>query len=401
MSNASEATETAHEPLSPFEDRYLGVKRLRCEIGVPLRHQHGLGHNRWHPDVRPAVEIGAGEEVILEALEPFDGQIHDNGSFEEMRTFNTDSLHPLTGPVYVDGAEPGDLLDVEILGVEPLSGVAFSHIFPGTPGILGQLFPEGSRSTWYARGGVAESPQLPGIRIPAQPHPGTIGVAPSRALMERWAERERPLQDGGDVWAPTAEGIVLPGVEEAEWPTAARTQAPRENGGNMDINRLGTGARVWFPVFVRGGLLSLGDHHLSAGDGECSWNAMEMDGRTWLRIGVIKDGIAKHGVKTPIVQGAPVGWHPSPDRYLGFTGFCFDDREQAFQDATFSMREAMLRAVDYLMTLGYSGEQCYTILSVAPIQVHVSCIVTLPNPSVTLYLPIDIFDRDVLPSAAR
>jgi formamidase len=389
-----------HPPLSRFSDRYLDVPRLRCEVGVPLADQPGLGHNRWHPDIPAAIEIGPGEEVILEAPGYDDYQIHDTGDMDELRRVDLTRMHPLAGPVHVSGARPGDLLEVEILGVEPLSGIAFSNILPGTPGLLGELFPEGYRSTWHARGAVAESPQLPGIRIPAQPHPGTIGVAPSHELMERWFEREQPLFASGKAFAPDPRNALLHGLGSEQAATAARTQPPRENGGNLDINKLGPGAKVYFPVFVGGALLSLGDHHLSAGDGECSFNAMEMDGVTWLRANVIEDGIRRYAVKTPLVRPAPLEARFGADRYLGFTGFSFSDTEQAYQDASLAAREAMLRAVDYLMTLGYSGEQAYTILSVAPVEFHISCIVTLPNVSVTLYVPIDIFDRDVLPRAS-
>ena len=386
-----------HPPLSRFSNRYLDVPRLCCEVGVPLADQAGLGHNRWHPDIPPAIEIPPGGEVILEAPAYDDYQIHDNGDMAELGAVDLTRMHPLTGPVHVSGARPGDLLEVEILGVEPLSGIAFSNILPGTPGLLGELFPDGYRSTWHARGSIAESPDLPGIRIPAQPHPGTIGVAPSHALMERWHQREQPLFASGKAFAPDARNALLHGLGPDAAATAARTQPPRENGGNMDINKLGPGAKVYFPVFVEGGLLSLGDHHLSAGDGECSFNAMEMDGVTWLRANVIEDGVRRYRVQTPLVRPAPLEARFGADRYIGFTGFSFNEREQAYQDASFAAREAMLRAVDYLMALGYSGEQAYTILSVAPVQFHISCIVTLPNVSVTLYLPIDIFDRDVLP----
>jgi formamidase len=385
------------EPLSRFGDRYLDVPRISCEIGVPLAHQPHIGHNRWHPDVPAAIEVGVGDEVILESPAYDDYQIHDNGSMEELKALDLSRMHPLTGPVYVDGVSPGDLLEVEVLGVEPLSGIAFSNILPGTPGILGDLFPDGYRTTWQARGSVAESPDLPGIRIPAQPHPGTMGVAPSHELMAKWAAREADLIARGEAFAPDARNALLHGLGAEQCAEAARTQPPRENGGNMDINKLGPGAKVYFPVFVQGGLVSLGDHHLSAGDGECSWNAMEMDGTSWLRFGVIKDGVARHRVKTPLVRPSPLEARFGADRYLGFTGFGFSETEQGSQDSTLALREAMLRAVDYLMTLGYDGGQAYTILSVAPIQIHISCIVTPPNPSVTLYLPIDIFDRDILP----
>jgi formamidase len=130
-------------------------------------------------------------------------------------------MHPLAGPVRVDGARPGDLLEVEILGVEPLSGIAFSNILPGTPGLLGELFPDGYRSTWHARGAIAESPDLPGIRIPAQPHPGTIGVAPSHELMQRWFEREQPLFESGRAFAPDARNALLGGLGRGSHPAAA------------------------------------------------------------------------------------------------------------------------------------------------------------------------------------
>jgi formamidase len=126
---------------------------------------------------------------------------------------------------------------------------------------------------------------------------------------------------------------------------------------------------------------------------------MEMDGVTWLRANVIGDGVRRHAVKTPLVRPSPLEARFGAERYIGFTGFSFSEAEQAYQDASFAAREAMLRAVDYLTTLGYTGEQAYMILSVAPVQFHISCIVTLPNVSVTLYLPVDIFDRDVLPAS--
>jgi formamidase len=378
-----------------LRDRFLGLPRILCEPGVALNEQAHIGHNRWHPEIKPKLYIKPGEEVVLEAIDPFDGQITHHGDCDELCRLDTSHCHPLTGPVYVDGAEPGDLLDVEILGVEPLSGRAFSNIFPDLPGGLGDRFPRGFRTTWYARGSIAESPQLPGIRIPIQPHPGTIGVAPSYELLESWEAREREIRASGMVWEHSLRNAIIDGVPDPLRSMPARTQPPRENGGNMDINKLGAGSRVYFPVFVRGGLLSLGDHHLSAGDGECSYNAMEMDGRSWLRINVVKDGVRKYNVKTPIVRPGPLGWTPSRERFLGFTGFSFSATEQGFQDVTLASKEALLRAVDYLCARGYSAEQAYTIISVAPTEYRISCVVTPPNVSVTLYVPLDVFDRDI------
>jgi formamidase len=85
------------------------------------------------------------------------------------------------------------------------------------------------------------------------------------------------------------------------------------------------------------------------------------------------------------------------NRYISFTGFCFRGDDQAFNDSTMAAREAILQAVDYLTGFGYSGEQAYTILSVAPIELRISGIVDVPNCCVTLYLPVDIFDKDIMP----
>ena len=164
-------------------DRYLDVPRLRCEVGVPLGDQPGLGHNRWHPDIPPAIEIGPGEEVILES------------------------------PAYDD------------------YHVARARL------------PSRSHRTCRASGS-------PRSRTRAR-----SASRPRHELMQRWFEREQPLFESGRAFAPDARNALLHGLGPDQAAVAARTQPPRENGGNMDINKLGPGAKVYFPVFVDGALL--------------------------------------------------------------------------------------------------------------------------------------------------
>jgi formamidase len=171
---------------------------------------------------------------------------------------------------------------------------------------------------------------------------------------------------------------------------AARTIPPRENGGNMDIKNLSNGSRIFFPVYVKGGLLSLGDCHYAEGDGEVTWNAIEMDGAVRIRVNLIKDGVRKYGIISPVF--IPGRHEPRFTEYLTFTGFSFRDDEQHYMDTTFAVRDAVLKAVDYLMRFGYTAPQAYTILSVAPIELRVSEIVDIPNACVTLYIPMEIFD---------
>lgn len=387
--------------VSRFDDRNLGVARVRCEVGKPLQAQSHLGHNRWHPDIPPVVELEPGAEVILESPGYDDYQLQDNDDVRDIETMDLSRVHPLTGPVAVKGAEAGDLLVVDLLELSPLSGVGYSCIIPGIGGILKDVFPNAFKSVWYLRGNVfAESRHIPGVKIPALPHPGVIGVAPSHQMLQLWNRREATLAQQEKAYPPYAETAALRGVDPSQHASmaaeAARTVPPRENGGNVDIKNLSSGSKIYFPVFVPGALLSVGDLHFAEGDGEATWNAIEMDGETWLKVDLIKGGVRQYNIQTPVFQPGPL--EPRfGNRYLSFTGFCFRGEEQAFNDCTMAAREAMLRAIDYLTRFGYSGEQAYTILSVAPIELRISGIVDVPNCCVTLYLPVDIFDQDILP----
>jgi formamidase len=384
--------------VSRFEDRDMGARRFACNVGTPLAQQSALGHNRWHPDIPALVEVEAGDEVILESPGYDDYQLHDSDDVHDVETIDLSRVHPLAGPVHVAGAGPGDLLVVDLLELAPLSGIGYSCVIPEIGGILKEVFPKAFKSVWDIRGDTyAESRHVPGVRLPALPHPGVIGVAPSHELLELWNEREAPLVAKGKAYGPHSETAVLRDVRDASIAAeAARTVPPRENGGNVDIKDLSSGSRVLFPVFTPGALLSVGDLHFCEGDGEATWNAVEMDGATWLKVDVIKGGAKEYGIRTPVFQPGPL--EPRfGNRYLTFTGFCFRGREQAYVDCTMAAREAMLQAVEYLTKFGYDGYQAYTILSVAPIELRISGIVDVPNACVTLYIPYDIFDKDVLP----
>ena len=400
------ASDFSGSGVSRFDNRDMGTPRIKCQVGQRLAEQPDIGHNRWHPDIPPLIEIGPGQEVILESPGYDDYQLQDNDNTDDVSTMDLTRVHPLVGPVFVRGAEAGDLLVVDLLELSPLSGVGYSCVIPEIGGILRDVYPAAYKSVWYMRGNVyAESRHIPGVRIPALPHPGVIGVAPSHEMLRQWNEREAPLVPDDRAYPPHAETALFRGVDQTTHPAkyasmaaeAARTVPPRENGGNVDIKNLSSGARVYFPVFVPGALLSVGDLHFAEGDGEATWNAIEMDGVTWLRVNLIKGGARKYNVRTPIFQPGPI--EPQfGNRYLTFTGFPFRNSQQAFNDSTMAAREAMLQAIDYLMKFGYSGEQAYTLLSVAPIELRISGITDVPNACVTLYLPLDIFDQGILPS---
>ena len=144
-------------------------------------------------------------------------------------------IHPLTGPVAVKGAEPGDLLEVEFVDIQP-QPYAFSVIFPGF-GFLRDVFADPFMVHWSIADGYATSEQIPGVRVPGASFMGVSGVAPSHAQLEAWTQREAELAErGGVALPPDAAGAVpISGVGATH---GIRTLPPRENGGNFDVKQL-------------------------------------------------------------------------------------------------------------------------------------------------------------------
>ena len=91
----------------------MATQEIRFDRSKTLLEEPNTGHNRWHPDIPPVVRCEPGDEVILETRDAFDGQMGPSAGLDVVAAPNLDVVHPLTGPVYVEGAEPGDLLEVE------------------------------------------------------------------------------------------------------------------------------------------------------------------------------------------------------------------------------------------------------------------------------------------------
>ena len=202
-------------------------------------------------------------------------------------------------------------------------------------------------------------------------------------------------------FAPTAHMGRLKGeARDKAAGTGARTVPPREHGGNMDIKDLSRGSKIYFPVYVPGAGLSMGDLHFSQGDGEITFcGAIEMAGWLHLKVGLIKDGMSKYGIKSPIFKPSPV--KPNYTDFLIFDGISVDEHgQQHYLDVGVAYRQACLAAIEYLKKFGYSGEQAYSILGTAPVQGHISGVVDVPNACATLWIPTEIFDFDINPGAA-
>ncbi|MFF8953388.1 formamidase [Streptomyces sp. NPDC014940] len=377
-------------------------------------------HNRWHPDIPPVATVRPGTEFRLECREWFDGTVHNDDSANDIRDLDLSMVHPLSGPIAVEGAQPGDLLVVDILDIGPVpqetgpvagQGWGYTGIFAKANGggFLTEHFPDAYKAVWDFHGQIATSRHLPGVRFTGITHPGIIGTAPSHDLLGKWNAREAELiaTDPHRVpplaLPPDSQRAILGTLEgdafERAAREAARTAPPRENGGNQDIKNLTRGARIFMPVYVEGGKLSAGDLHFSQGDGEITFcGAIEMGGYLDLGVDLIKGGMQTYGVTTnPVFY--PGNVEPRYSEFLTFVGISVDENgRQHYLDSHVAYRRACLNAIEYLTKFGYSPEQAYLLLGAAPVEGRFSGVVDIPNSCATLYLPTAIFDFDIRPS---
>ncbi|WP_016905917.1 formamidase [Streptomyces xiaopingdaonensis] len=379
-------------------------------------------HNRWHPDIPPVASVRPGSEFRLECREWFDGTIGNNDSAHDVRDADLSMVHPLSGPVAVTGAQPGDLLVVDILDLGPVpqqagpvagQGWGYTGVFARTNGggFLTDHFPDAHKAVWDFHGQTATSRHLPGVGFTGITHPGLIGTAPSHQLLDQWNAREAALiSTAPDAVPPLAlpplehnalMGSLTGNAAREAARTGARTAPPRENGGNQDIKNLTRGARVFLPVFVEGGLLSAGDLHFSQGDGEITFcGGIEMGGFLDLHVDLIKDGMNAYGIEhNPVFM--PGRTEPRYSEFLTFTGVSVDESgNQHYLDSQLAYKRACLNAITYLTRFGYTPEQAYLLLGAAPVEGRFSGVVDIPNSCATLYLPTAIFDFDVRPSSS-
>ena len=361
-----------------------------------MRDQAVPGHNRWHPDIPAAVTIKPGTDIRIECKEWTDGQIGNNDSANDVRDVDLSHAHMLSGPIAVEGAQPGDLLVVDILDLGPVpqtvgencgEGWGYSGIFAkiNGGGFLTDYFPDAYKAIWDFQGQQCSSRHVPGVKYTGITHPGLFGTAPSADLLARWNKREQalidtnpdrvpplalpPLQD--NILGGTAQGDLLERIARE----GARTVPPREHGGNHDIKN-----------FTRG-------------DGEINFcGAIEMGGFIDFHVDLIKGGMETYGIKNNPVF-IPGRVQPQYSEFLTFIGISVDHRDDTnlYLDATQAYRNACLNAIEYLKKWGYTGEQAYLILGTSPIEGRIGGVVDIPNAACSVFLPTEIFDVDIRP----
>ncbi len=289
-------------------------------------------HDKFSRLIEPVVRVPSGSVIEAFTHECTGGQLNINSTVEDAAKVDWDRIHTLTGPVYVEGAEPGDVLAVRLIELEPADW-GWMEIHPEFGFLVGE-FNEPVLQTFKLDKEKNEVEFAKGIRIPLKPFAGVMGVAPDTDEM-------------------------------------LNTIPPRANGGNLDDPNLVAGTTVYFPVFVKGALFSIGDTHAVQGHGEVSGTAIESPMRIVYEIRVIKGGrsIAEPQYET--------------DEYYATTGFATTIDEAA--------KKATRYMIDYLVeTKRLSREQAYMLASLAG-DLKIAETVDMPHMLVTMHMPTSIF----------
>lgn len=300
-------------------------------------------HGEWNNQLEPVTTVSAGDVVQLECRDSWDGHVDETTTVSDLpvvASARTGGI-PLTGPIAVEGALPGSVLEIEILDVTH-DDWGWTVFRPGADefGLLYDEFEEWGFHYWSLDDGVGHF--VDGIEIPLDPFPGTIGVAPA--------------QSGSHSTTP-----------------------PRDVGGNLDTKHLVAGTTLYLPIEVEGGLLSIGDGHAAQGDGEVCGGAIE----TPISID------ARLNVRSDIVLSQP--------QYRMPRGTA--SRENAPTFATMGicndLMEASRKAISYMIThlheqRGLSRDKAYILASVI-VDLKINEIVDKPNWAVSAHLPEDVF----------
>jgi acetamidase/formamidase len=271
-------------------------------------------HSRWDRALEPRLRVASGDTVHLECVDSSGAQVHPSMTLAEYLKIDRDKIHALTGPIFVQGAEPGDVLQVDVLDVAH-KGWAWTSVVNGL-GFMKQRFAEPYFFVWKLEGAVSKS--LPPAVVRLRPFCGVMGVAPA---------------------------------EDGEF----RTRPPGVFGGNMDVRELCTGAKLYLPVLNRGALFSAGDAHAAQGDGEVCINGMECPADVTLRFQVHKGrALAGPMVETP----------PRKQNYEAEAGEWIVVESSA--DAVAAARAATSRMIDLLADRwGFPAIHAYLLCSMA------------------------------------
>jgi formamidase len=365
--------------------------------------------NRYHPAIPTVARANPGARIVFHTRDALDADLTLDSNADDLAAVDLNLVHPMTGPVYIEGAERGDVLAVTLLDIEP-DQYGYTVIVPGF-GFLRDIYTEPHLVNWRLSRTHAESDQMPGVRVPYEAFMGSVGVLPGSSEVDTWLARESALGAAGGIALPPEPTGALPtavcGPDGSNKDKCLRTIPPRENGGNMDVQQMQVGTTLLLPCFIDGCGLFVGDVHYAQGDGEVSGTAIEMGGVvsvvTEVRKGlgsVITGPEVEGGAQIKAIEpsqfyqtiGLPIksaGEVPAPHAYLESQKIA--DLENLSEDLTLAARNALIKMIAYIeREYGLTSEQAYILASVA-VDLRVGQVVDVPNYVVTAVLNEDVF----------
>jgi acetamidase/formamidase len=291
-------------------------------------------HSRWNRHLAPRLTISPGDTVHLECHDASGAQVRPGMTLAEYLLIDRDRIHALTGPIQIEGAEPGDVLEVAVLEVAH-RGWGWSSVIAGL-GFLKDRFRQPHLFHWKLDGAASRS--LAPAVVPLRPFCGVMGVAPA---------------------------------EDGEF----RTRPPGIFGGNMDVRDLSSGATLYLPVFNRGALFSAGDAHAAQGDGEVCINGIECPADVTLRLRLHKG----RPLAAPFVESPAASESVWPEGAWVVV--------ESATDAIAAARTATSRMVDLLVARwGFTDIEAYILSSVA-MHLRLSQVVNEPMFTVSALIP--------------
>jgi acetamidase/formamidase len=295
-----------------------------------------LIHHDWDHGHEPVLTVSSGDVVHIDQLMAGHGQVHEGSTAADV-VWDFDTIYNLAGPIYVEGASPGDTLQVDVLSLTA-GDWGWTGVIAGL-GLLPDDFPDSLLKIWDLRDRTS-TPLTDRVRVPIVPFIGTMGVA---------------LDD---------EGSFSP------FP-------PNKGGGNMDNRHLVEGSSLWLPIWCDGALFSTGDAHASQGDGEVCVSAIECDMQASLRL-----TLQKRSIDAPAFR-VPASAQPAPRDYYGTMGIDPDLYEGA--------RKAVRSMIAWLVDEhGLTPEDAYFLTSVAG-DLHIHEVVDVGVWNVGMTMPLDLF----------
>ena len=366
--------------------------------------------NRYHPEIAPVATAAPGDFIVFETRDALDSDLTLDSNADDVAALDLSGVHPMTGPVRIEGAERGDLLAVTVVDIEP-DQFGYTVIVPGF-GFLRDEFTEPYFVGWRQTRTHARSDDMPGIAVPYEAFTGSIGTMPGPEEIEAWLEREANLAAVGGIALPPepngAHPAAICGPQGSHADECLRTIPPRENGGNMDVQQMQVGTTILIPCFVEGCNLFIGDVHYAQGDGEVSGTAIETGALVTVTTELRKGEGAT--VTSPQVEGGDQIKNIEPSSFHQTIGYPLKDAGEVpvyhtyldsepiegltnlSEDLTLAARNALRDMIDHIeREYGLTREQAYILASVA-VDLRIGQVVDVPNYVVTAVLNKDVFE---------